>query len=616
MVVGLRPLASLAILILGASVAWLPAGATPVLPDVRVSATATHDGVEVAVAANGGATAVQVVLHHDDPLEGTVIDRVVEVPIEAGWTTNVTLHDLRPGVAFEVSVLPAEAVVPAPGSAVQLPDPARLDEVIPLAEKGLVPLAPLATAPVHRFQGYPVSPNPHWSGPHRVLVTEAGRVLVGWIQHDPGNGSEPEASRLMVASSSDGGHTFPVLVEVADQVGNGFDSWAWALDKDDQLHVLYSQIARMPGSWLPVGPMRHARVEPATGEVTLREDFPDGWRLGRVSVAVVEGSLLVVGSGASQGSGMPERDLQVWSIDANGPARSGTLPADGEALPAYVASNAVGDAAVVWSRRAAPGEPMGLYVARTTDGGVTFAPPQAIPSPEAGAAIFTQARPFLGDDGTVHVAVHVVPQDPEHVYDRRAGYVRVPATGDPVFRQVSGDDPQRLVAESHWASDLFVAVEGHRVWLYLIDITPTGANTGQLASFMAESVDGGDTFGHFRTLNLHGYTLAGVSDLDLFPDGRPILAGYYAFTMQTQFVAVMPFFDPVPPQGSLVVTIELRASPATWMLEAARPADGGDDPPVEGTPQDAGDAAPSDAPVPLVVVAGALLVAMWARRRA
>ncbi len=595
-------------LLLAAALAVPLGGSLPEAPalaeEVQLEAAATQDGVELAVAASGDAASVQVVLSHDDPLEGTLIDRVVDVPVEAGWSTNVTLRDVRPGVGFNVSVLPAGVELPALDAGVSLPDAQGLAEAAPLAQEAVAPLRAPGQGPVHRFQGYPVSENPMWGGPIRVLVTDEGRVLAGWVRFER---PEDLKGSLVVAASSDGGHTFPVQAVVSEAVGNGFDGWAWALDARQQLHVVYGEMA---GDGAALGPTRHASVDPASGEVTLRQDFPDGWRLMRVSVAAVGDGLLVVGAGASQGGRWPyERDLQVWRIGAEGPSRLGSLPSAGDALPAYVASNAAGEAAVVWSRRDGTDAPMVLCVARTPDGGASFSEVQVIEAPRPQESVFTQSRPVLDEDGTLHAGLHLVPAQPAS-FEKQAAYLRVPAGGEPVLREVTGNASDRILPDATWASDLFIAGSGPRVWMYLVDVTPTGPNTGQLGSFLAESVDGGQTFSAFRTLNLHGYSLAGVQDMALFPDGRPILSGSYAYTLQSQLVSVMPFFDPVPPLGSLVVTIHARAAPASWQAPTGRPAQ---ETGLEA-PDDGADG-PAGAPLPFPVAAAALLVALAAARR-
>lgn len=576
---------------------------------IQVAATATTGGLQIQVAVEGPTDEVQIVLHHDDPIHGEVIDRIADVPVEDGWATNVTVHDLRPDVVLNLSVIESEAVITAQNESVELPDPASLEGIPVLAAQLVPPIDSGGPAPLHRFEGYPVSNHTLWSGPHRILVTSQGIVMVGWVQHVAGAQPELNGSKLVVSFSYDGGHSFERFVELSQNASNGMDSWAWALDSNEHLHVTYNEWRFTNTSGFPEGPTRHVRLDPMTGNISFREDFPNGQRLGRTSIGTLALGLLVVNVDQSYFGALQE-GIHAWRMGTNGGIEYLTHIPDprgsAHTFPMEVACNILGHAVVVWSNLTAQGG-VQFNFARSLDGGQTFGAPAVIAAPEVDGRIILPGRMTLDAVGTAHMAVLVsAPTNPEKShYDQRAYYLSIPVATVPVFKQISGTNADRLVPESRWSSDVYLLAHEARIWIYLIDYTPTGGNQGQLASFMMESINGGLTFGRsFRTLNLNNNPLAGVHDLAVFADGRPVLAGHYYYeSNEPALVSVMPFFDPAPPSDSRVVRVQLRAAPAVF-----------ED--VETPPEQLVDVEPSETPlaVAMPITAICLAIAFWRRR--
>ena len=98
----------------------------------------------------------------------------------------------------------------------------------------------------------------------------------------------------------------------------------------------------------------------------------------------------------------------------------------------------------------------------------------------------------------------------------------------------------------------------------LADLGPALDERGRRIAHAAESLDRGSTFGApFRTQNIHGWPMLCPCGADTFPDGRPILSGWYAYAHTEAFPSIMPYFDPVPALETRTMSVFAGSEPVS-----------------------------------------------------
>lgn len=283
---------------------------------------------------------VHVLVTHEDPLAGTVVDRVVPLDLDAHTTARVVLQDVRRGERYALRVVDASLPIPTLSDASLLPDGARVLDLPALVE-GLAPL-PLLPGQTHAFRGYRVLEDDRAGSPARVFALPSGLVAVAMSQAVDAPGS----ARLQVAVSRDGGHTFAPPVDVSEgPISNGVNGWSGAAAADGALVFFYGETRPEDGT----GTTRLARFDPRLGSVTRRGVVDEGSSYVMTqAVPLPGGDVLFLGSGLTRAEAPRWHPaIEAWRVSPLGkPTYEGNLSAGSQPAWLRAAAGPVGAVAV------------------------------------------------------------------------------------------------------------------------------------------------------------------------------------------------------------------------------------------------------------------------------
>ena len=553
-----------------ALLAVLPTAALPLAqaedPAVGVTATPIAGGLSIRVAVDAPGQALNVVVSHEDPLLGEVVDRVVPI-VTSGREAEVEVRGLRSDVRFSVRVLPASGSLPRLSPVLDMVDGGALASLPSLGAANVERPPPVDEATVRAFPAFPVAHERGDERTSRVLVTRSGIVVVAWME--PTDWYSPTTRcALHVAASRDGGRTYSANVsprEPMPAVNGGCEQrWAVAEAAGGEVLLVEESPADDPGAYASL-------YDPAEGRFVSRERIQGDLSLGAGAAAapLPDGSVaLAVSRGALGGRGLDS--VSLWRLDAQG--RLSPLASFGGPIGERmrVASSGVDDLAVVW---VADGN---LTYALSRDGGRTFA--QAVVPREGGFLTLTHAT--LDAFGVLHVtaANHETGQ---------SYYLRHAPGAAAETRPVCGDHPRALQPACVGAQYPVVASSGGRVWLLWEGFVEAYGWQDPRAArqYAAESTDGGVTFAApYAVEDFPGNRNSVPYDAAILPDGRPILLGYYFFERpdgrEDAWIATVPVFDPLAAAAdgfaslrnatlSTLTYASPRAGPAPQLVSAA-----------------------------------------------
>lgn len=444
---------------------------------------------------------------HEDPLAGMVVDRMVPIAMESGERLVLTLPGMRAGVDLLVRVIPAtEGPDRLPFADLYDGETAR--SLTTLAQ-ATVPASTEASrelqVPVHGVAQF--DPDGGFAD-YRVRALSTGALVAGYT-HGP-------TGTLAMRTSRDGGHTWGMEHVLAREDGAG---WSWGFGETSAGVVRVYVHRGDAGAGIASQPWRIFDLDTKLARLEPRQDAPNvldtGYWAGRDGLVVMpDGSALL-----AQANG----DLRVWRLAPGSMAARATIP---WSMDAHARQLAVDDARVALVFAGGDGR---LYVTRSADSGQTFAAPAEMRSTTRVAGQTPSlSHPQIASDGALHLIVANSTGVQHHV--------RAPLGAADTTTPIPSQGTARL------------AVKGQRVTL-------TAWEGGQQR--LLESVDAGVTFAIGPALSVWwGHT----TDLGLLPDGRPAMLGR---TLTTNDItphrngvgAALPF-DPEPAEPARVESRE------------------------------------------------------------
>lgn len=483
------------------------------LAGVSVHATADDGILDVQIAADEAAE-VHVVVTHEDPLAGTVIDRVVRVNASAGANAVLRLDDLRVDANFTVRVLDASIELPkVPG--LDLINVSALLGIVPLVEAPAPPLAVAPAAVAHEPFVYLAGTTASPFEKPRALVTSEGVLVVAWMRR--ANTAEGNDTYQLTASvSRDGGHTYRRADLTPTMQVHGV-SWAMVEAPGravDFLYTAYGSQARGEAIRLDLDTMTPNRL--GTGAGSLGAAGPQ--RLASHGDAALVASV--------------DANVTLTVLAADAPARvlgRVVMPRDAGGV-SHVTPVSNGErAAAVWAARDANGA-LSVWWTRADDAGRLSAPARAAALPGQDVRSLVAA---MDERGVLHIAASALRGDPERPSASDGRYVRIPLVGPPTSAEIG----TLLDRADSGAFEPAIATRAGRVWL---------AWTQSDRAYAAESTNGGVTFDapyHIAPRTRTGAALAGPEALAVFPDGRPatLHEGWTEFNTVTK-VTTRPFY--------------------------------------------------------------------------
>lgn len=620
--------------------------------DVAVRAEVVDGGLALTVGGGGTGTTANVLVTHEDPVLGTVVDRVVPISLAAGLQTKVDLWGLRTGTSFNVTLVPKEADLGPLRSALGPVDPERLAALPRLAQLSSPLLPRLGEVPfgMHRIDTTgQVGAGIESYKRAQVRVAPDGEVAGAWCRRDVGDG-DWNATGLVVAFSRDGGRTFGERRLITQQALE-WPCERWELvDFVDGTAVLV--VPRRPTSIYDRNPFDMVRVSKGQPDAT-RVALQGGlslWGGHFGAVRADDGRILLAGSAASwRGNDSTLDEVSLWWLGADGEVAPGGALAKGGLLNAPVLLHASkgGVLAVGWTQRAAGPRDVPMFSA-SLDGGATFSPPAPVPGLEGVIDQATLVALKTDEAGGIHVLVRTTgdgrgatpPGNPEGYRDGH--YVRFAADGrDALRHRLTGPDPEALAPQTHSAYSVpALGVAGKRVWISWYDLIDGTSpiedyRTGKRwwGAVAVESVDRGATFSapvHLSKAWRLGAAppttevpqIYSVESIEVLRDGRPLLLASGAGNSGLYSV---PLFDPHATADAGFVVLREQAVEARGDAPSAR-ANATEGPETEASPGDPTPTEPSvredgdppgtrDVPSGAIGCIGALGVAGFLARR-
>lgn len=528
----LAPVALAALLLLGA-VAAFPAGTAsgegdPA--DLRVQDTGASLRIDLAGLSGAGT----LVVTHEDPILGTVVDRVVSL---ADGLDAVELAALRPDAGLRICALGAGVSVPTLPGALDRYDGAAVADLPALACKLTEPLGPRARNLTMAAQ---LVDRVHVDDA-RPLVTPDGRVVIV--------ATDPVTQQLGVHVSHDGGHAYSARRDVTAPIS----AWWWdaTIDAQGLLSILWqSRAEAQNANWSTSAPWRRTVVDPATlavvsnvtvggaSDLVLGVGTARALNVGAQVVVAFDGVVRRPNASSGAIEGVESHGtLKLYAVEPNGTLtlRSRLLGPHGAQIGDWQAAAENGRVVVVSAYAQAETNRPSHAVATSLDGGATFSEWRDLPTlwPERPSLEPRLVGIELDALGTAHVSVSsYVPDGPSD-----AALLRIPLGGaGATATYLRAATPDLDPACSLWPRT--VALHGLRVW----------AMWDACGGRVAESVDNGLTYGAPMRLREAG-TVYGVEakGMALYPEGRPLFVGsVWAGPQGEGWLASWSAFDPRP----------------------------------------------------------------------
>ncbi|HUR60909.1 MAG TPA: winged helix-turn-helix transcriptional regulator [Candidatus Thermoplasmatota archaeon] len=512
----------------------LPALASAVAPpDLAASAGAA--GLNVRLDPGASDVSGYLVVSHQDPLDGAVVDRVIPVDTPAGIPLNLTIDQLRSDVNVSVALLDQVSLDGLLTNASSLLNGSLLASLPLIGEANVGSLLP--TVAPFDLHAYPYADLSRDIRHPRVLANSAGVLAVAYLA----TFGEGWLGEPIVRLSRDGGHRFedPIQLMPGETVTTGGSDDGFSSEVSPDGTFLF--VASHDDSGGHLERVTVARLDPVTGAITKKiTQVPAEGRFSAnnyLPVILDDGTVLVIGSGAVGWYGLagptvlrlaPDGTVQSTALETvSGLFRPGGIRAF---------SGPHGAAAVAWpvGNQNAPGS---LRYVTTYDGGRTWAAPRNLTGMPAGAMGY---RGTFDDLGTMHLAVTT--WYTANMENSTMRYFQVPRIGAPRIASLPWlGDPIKDISEPSIASS------GGRVWI-LATVRTTKDPVADANGFVLqprtvawESLP--DPLGlrapyQFKVTGAYFYFDEGTPAL--LPDGRLVVTGISGGR------AVVPLFDPFP----------------------------------------------------------------------
>lgn len=520
---------------------------------------------------------VTLVVTHEDPLLGTVADKVVEASVSA-TAQSVVLEDLRLDTSFTVRVLDSALTLPGLPNVTRLVDGARIPELPTLAILHATPILPGAADATRTVHSYPIA-DASWDF-RGILATRTGAVVAISLQR------AYETPAYYAWTSLDGGHTFgsPVLLTErgasADyagwsEVGEGRVAFLARADEDET-----GQDGR-----LKVMPWNVTLFDPQRGQVVDRIQIgADGRaRLGMANYEFAfqpDGSVLVAFQGSSEET-LPNGTvvrrsygdgIQFWRLAVEGHLTHLTtipVPSLGHCGYRVTASPTGALGAAILFTDSGNCEAGTISYATAPDGR-TFGAWRTASAPQPPDWRTIVHDLDLDAAGTLHVTLEAALIREVEGVDRNgtatrslgvvaqnAYVVRLPAVGPASVTDLGAATSRPSPRGDVSPTQANLVVDGLRSWA-------VWANGGDL--WAMESVDGGITrAAAVRLSDAEApdapHSLGIETQVAILPDGRPILLAYRAY----RHVAI-PLYEPVL-DDALLARIVPKGAPPRLLLE-------------------------------------------------
>lgn len=514
-----------------------PAVAQPAGSDLTLAARIVDGRLLVDVSAARSST-VQVVVSHEDPVSGAVVDRVVPLDLTAGTSASFSIDDLRLGTNFTVRLVEVPTVPTILDGLLDiqalLNHTSTVTTLLPSITPGVRADTPVVAYPYESvYRAYA----------RGIWATRTGALVIAYQDHD---------GRLTLRTSLDGGHSFGDARNLTVPVGfSGGVQMRAKTAPDGTLVVILRESVNESGTWVQE-PWHIARYDPISNrvlsDVVLGASANLRFHMAAWDFApLADGSLLLATNGDVE-SGQQTRGpmdytypwghpVQVWRIPLAGPATHIGNHTWDRAPERAIAVDASGAIAVVGAREEGSGY-VGLDYAVSTDAGLTWSDARSVEMFDEPVSGFGEFPIRIDHEGTIHTALggHLVGSNGISTHAQSFA-LRLPRVGDPVVTDIGATVPTTRADPYAWAHHL--AQEGARVrvfWQQSDDLWTT------------ESLDAGRTYApptrlrETRTEQRIGTTHNdGAPGVAIMPDGHPILMG-------TVFMdaVVVPLHDPLP----------------------------------------------------------------------
>lgn len=572
----------------------------------------------VAVSSDTATEKLEVVVTHDDPERGTLVDAVLALELMAGERVVLDAGAL-PDRAYDVTIVPRGTYeqpppptwqpTPVTPTSAPPPTPPTAWPVTPGFES-LPPLATLARYGVVQLRVDEPLPD---TGGYRASLVADGHPM--FLFREGGTGD------LRYVRSTDGGRAWDVPRSLAGKGPYGYAGWTyWETARfwDGSLAVLYKQSDAMQPARFP---WTLARIT-SEGEVRSQTELqvPGGGAITTSNyvelLTMPDGRLLLFAETFPRDPAPhelhPASKLRVWRVTTEGLLQDETtIPLEHSIHPTFRTLLAAdGVIHVVWSHGETPtADAKRLWTASSSDGGATFTAPRAIEVPlgeglegATGGAILRDAA--VTSSGTLLLSVDATLELPygEGTLVTSHGFVvRVPPDGEAA--QTDMRSIKEFVGPANPVPTMVdVLARDERVWLVF---------SGDEDTWIVESYDAGRTYEPPLALRAEGAPFY-VEHAAVTPHGVPafVTLGQACDGCLATFDVVVSAPPPAPvpirfgprPAGSIVEPVDLvPITPPTLPTRspAIEPA------PVNGTP-------PAGAAMVLVAVA---TLALLARRR-
>lgn len=520
-------------------------------PSPTIEATVQEQGLRVNVSGNGSPLKAQLVLTHEDPLAGSVVDRVVPVDLEANASATVSVGGLEPAANRSVRLLEANTSLPNVSNVSSLPNGSGIEELPSLGNLTVLG-GDDEEMPSVRVPAYPITRigRERESSKNMELVsTNSGLLVAVYTDHkgDPDTYDYVATDQIVARISRDGGQTFGPQIPLHEPVENATHAYISASrERGSIVSIVFTQAAQ--GSDY-VGPI-HVRLDAATGQVcNSRSLFED------------EGPVIVEVSDLPSGNLLAAADEPpgpIWRISSNG-SRTRVLdfsPPEGNLRNIELAPGQGSHVGVFWTV-GRENWTVDTWMARSSDAGQSFTEPERIPS-LSNRTLVKVTRARATPDGGLHASLSL-PELAVRDEPTNGLYARVPPQSSEaqIQRMANGSGSWAPPAENARTPTLTSA--DTRVWAFW-STWETGTHKAPVGAFAIESTDGGSSFGSPYLIEAVAQNATWDGRLRLpgpsaiLPGGRPVILGL----TDREHLVSLPLFDPLAGEHTGLTEVDVR----------------------------------------------------------